>query len=183
MEEWSCQASLERRLQLPATVKPSEDAVAEAQGQVFFINAFARPLLEATALAIPGEQRPAGSVLVALTGVRQRCRSMSGSASRTWRCGSGRERRLKRGRDATRRARSTLRVRSRCRCRGPRRPGPGHSGRRTRRGVSGRETGRTGTHLSRLPFMVVVRFISWEFRRPFSLTPPWRPRSTVARAS
>ena len=94
---------------------------------------------------------------------------MSGSASRTWRCGSGRERRLKRGRDATRRDRSTLRVRSRCRCRGPRRPARGRSGRHTRRGVSGRETGRTGTRSCRLPFMVVVRFISWEFRHSFPL--------------
>jgi hypothetical protein len=57
MEEWSGQAWLEQHLQLPATVKPSEDASSAAKGQVFFINGFAKPLLELTARAIPGEHR------------------------------------------------------------------------------------------------------------------------------
>jgi len=56
MEEWTAQASLEKHCQLPPTVKPSDgDPVSEAKGQVFFINAFAKPLLELTARAIPGE--------------------------------------------------------------------------------------------------------------------------------
>jgi hypothetical protein len=55
MEEWTAQASLEKHFQLPATVKPSVDSITEAKGQVFFINAFAKPLLELTARAIPGE--------------------------------------------------------------------------------------------------------------------------------
>ncbi|CCL98761.1 uncharacterized protein FIBRA_00766 [Fibroporia radiculosa] len=53
--EWSCQLLLERHLHLPATVKPSDDALGEARGQVWFISMFARPLFELVAKGITGE--------------------------------------------------------------------------------------------------------------------------------
>ena len=55
MEEWAAQASLEKHFRLPPTVQPSDDPLAEAKSQVFFINAFAKPLLELTSRGIPRE--------------------------------------------------------------------------------------------------------------------------------
>ncbi|KAF8889577.1 hypothetical protein BD779DRAFT_1519912 [Infundibulicybe gibba] len=53
MSEWTSQASLERHLDLPTTVQPTDDPLSEAKSQVFFINMFAKPLLELTTEAVP----------------------------------------------------------------------------------------------------------------------------------
>jgi hypothetical protein len=55
MTEWTAQASLERHFHLPPTVQPSDDPLTEAKGQIFFINAFAKPLLDLTCRAVPRE--------------------------------------------------------------------------------------------------------------------------------
>lgn len=55
MKEWTSQAVLEKHLDLPATVQPSDDPLVEARSQVFFINTFAKPLLDLTVRAVPGE--------------------------------------------------------------------------------------------------------------------------------
>ena len=52
--EWASQALLERQLRLPVSVQDSDDPVTEAKGQISFIQAFCLPLLEITAVAIPG---------------------------------------------------------------------------------------------------------------------------------
>lgn len=52
--EWTSQLMLERHLHLPATVKPSDDSLGEARGQVWFISTFTRPLFERVAQGIPG---------------------------------------------------------------------------------------------------------------------------------
>ncbi|KAJ3487329.1 hypothetical protein NLI96_g3625 [Meripilus lineatus] len=51
--EWSSQLLLEKHLHLPTTVKPSDNSLAEANTQVFFISTFAKPLFELTARGIP----------------------------------------------------------------------------------------------------------------------------------
>lgn len=51
--EWRSQLFLEQHLDLPASVKPSRDALSEAKGQVFFTSHFTYPLLELTASGIP----------------------------------------------------------------------------------------------------------------------------------
>lgn len=53
MNEWTRQAHLEKHLHLPASVMPSEDPLAEAHGQVFFISKFTQPLFLLVAGAIP----------------------------------------------------------------------------------------------------------------------------------
>jgi hypothetical protein len=55
MEEWTCQASLEKHCQLPSTVSPAANAVGEAKCQVWFITHFAKPLLDLTVRAVPRE--------------------------------------------------------------------------------------------------------------------------------
>ena len=55
MGEWTSQAMLEKFMDLPCTVQCSDDPLTEASGQVFFINTFAKPLLELMVEAIPGE--------------------------------------------------------------------------------------------------------------------------------
>ncbi|OBZ67419.1 3',5'-cyclic-nucleotide phosphodiesterase regA [Grifola frondosa] len=51
--EWSSQLLLEKHLQLPASVKPSDSRLAEAGGQIWFITTFARPLFELVAEGVP----------------------------------------------------------------------------------------------------------------------------------
>ncbi|KAI0676581.1 HD-domain/PDEase-like protein [Trametes maxima] len=51
--EWSSQLLLEKHLQLPPSVKPSDSRVGEANGQIWFNNMFARPLFELVATGIP----------------------------------------------------------------------------------------------------------------------------------
>ncbi|OCH89218.1 HD-domain/PDEase-like protein [Obba rivulosa] len=51
--EWSSQLLLEQHLQLPASVKPSDNPLSEAQVQIWFINAFAHPLFELVARGVP----------------------------------------------------------------------------------------------------------------------------------
>ncbi|KAH9946868.1 HD-domain/PDEase-like protein [Amylocystis lapponica] len=51
--EWSTQLVLEKHLHLPASVKPSENTLSEAKGQVGFIGAFVRPLFELVSQGIP----------------------------------------------------------------------------------------------------------------------------------
>lgn len=53
MEEWTNQAMLEKELHLPASVQPSDDPLAEAKSQVFFISTFALPLFSLVAEAFP----------------------------------------------------------------------------------------------------------------------------------
>ena len=54
MEEWLCQAVLEQHLQLPPSVSASDNPLAEAKSQVFFIETFAKPLFLLTSSGIPG---------------------------------------------------------------------------------------------------------------------------------
>ncbi|KIP06366.1 hypothetical protein PHLGIDRAFT_119069 [Phlebiopsis gigantea 11061_1 CR5-6] len=51
--EWTSQLLLEQHLDLPTSVRPSNDALSEAKGQVFFTSHFTYPLLELTASGIP----------------------------------------------------------------------------------------------------------------------------------
>ncbi|KAI3605252.1 high-affinity phosphodiesterase [Moniliophthora roreri] len=53
MGEWTSQAMLEKCMRLPPTVQASDDPLTEAKGQIFFINAFAKPLLELIVEAVP----------------------------------------------------------------------------------------------------------------------------------
>ncbi|KAG7095349.1 hypothetical protein E1B28_006109 [Marasmius oreades] len=53
MGEWSSQAMLEKCMHLPTTVQASDDPMTGAKGQIFFINAFAKPLLELVVEAVP----------------------------------------------------------------------------------------------------------------------------------
>ncbi|KAG6828347.1 hypothetical protein H0H92_008286 [Tricholoma furcatifolium] len=53
MEEWSSQALYEKFLDLPTTVQSTDSPLNEARTQVFFISAFAKPLLDLTIQAIP----------------------------------------------------------------------------------------------------------------------------------
>ncbi|CDO77061.1 hypothetical protein BN946_scf184473.g5 [Trametes cinnabarina] len=53
--EWSSQLLLEKHLQLPPSVKPSDSRVGEANGQIWFNQTFARPLFELVAEGIPCE--------------------------------------------------------------------------------------------------------------------------------
>jgi hypothetical protein len=53
MGEWTSQAMLEKFMDLPCTVQCSDDPLTEANGQVFFIDTFAKPLLELMVEAIP----------------------------------------------------------------------------------------------------------------------------------
>lgn len=57
MEEWTSQAILEKHLDLPCTVQPSDNPLSEARSQVFFITTFAKPLLDLMVQAIPGESQ------------------------------------------------------------------------------------------------------------------------------
>ncbi|GBE83754.1 HD-domain/PDEase-like protein [Sparassis crispa] len=51
--EWSSQLLLEKHLRLPESVKPSDNPLSEARGQIWFINTFVRPLFELIAQGIP----------------------------------------------------------------------------------------------------------------------------------
>ncbi|KAH9848356.1 HD-domain/PDEase-like protein [Lenzites betulinus] len=51
--EWSSQSLLEKHLQLPPSVKPSDSRIGEANGQIWFNKTFARPLFELVAAGIP----------------------------------------------------------------------------------------------------------------------------------
>ncbi|KIY47878.1 HD-domain/PDEase-like protein [Fistulina hepatica ATCC 64428] len=53
MVEWTSQAMLEEHFSLPSTVNACVDSVAEAASQVFFIQTFAKPLLDLMVRAIP----------------------------------------------------------------------------------------------------------------------------------
>ncbi|KAJ4495882.1 hypothetical protein C8J55DRAFT_553636 [Lentinula edodes] len=53
MDEWTSQAMLEKYMDLPCTNPCSDDPRSEADGQVFFINKFAKPLLELMVEAVP----------------------------------------------------------------------------------------------------------------------------------
>lgn len=55
MEEWTSQALLEKYLDLPPSVQPSDDPIIEAKSQVFFITNFAKPLLDLAVEAVPGK--------------------------------------------------------------------------------------------------------------------------------
>ncbi|KAG8955045.1 3',5'-cyclic-nucleotide phosphodiesterase, partial [Tulasnella sp. 408] len=53
LEEWSCQAMLERELGLPVSVAASADEVTQAKGQIGFIDLFTKPLFDTTSSVIP----------------------------------------------------------------------------------------------------------------------------------
>ncbi|KIO25419.1 hypothetical protein M407DRAFT_92010 [Tulasnella calospora MUT 4182] len=53
LEEWSCQAMLERELGLPLSVAASADEVTQAKGQIGFIDLFTKPLFATTSSVIP----------------------------------------------------------------------------------------------------------------------------------
>ena len=55
MSEWTSQASLEKHWHLPLTVQPSASPLVQVQGQIFFISTFAMPLMDVTALLVPGK--------------------------------------------------------------------------------------------------------------------------------
>lgn len=56
--EWGSQLLLEKHLHLPTSVYPSDNSLAEANTQVFFIQRFAGPLFELTAQGIPRTYLP-----------------------------------------------------------------------------------------------------------------------------
>ncbi|KAG1898497.1 uncharacterized protein F5891DRAFT_1043727 [Suillus fuscotomentosus] len=53
MAEWTYQASLEKRWSLPPSVTPSECALDQVRGQIFFIGSYAKPLMDLVAQAVP----------------------------------------------------------------------------------------------------------------------------------
>ncbi|KAG1753517.1 uncharacterized protein EDB91DRAFT_401488 [Suillus paluster] len=53
MLEWAAQASLEKHCQLPPSVTPSECPLDQVRGQIFFIDSFAKPLMELVTKAVP----------------------------------------------------------------------------------------------------------------------------------
>ncbi|RPD75396.1 HD-domain/PDEase-like protein [Lentinus tigrinus ALCF2SS1-7] len=55
--EWSSQLLLEKHLQLPPSVKPSDSRVGEANCQIWFNTTFVRPLFELVAQGIPSMQQ------------------------------------------------------------------------------------------------------------------------------
>ena len=55
MEEWAKQAIYEKSLAFKPSVQESTSPLKEAKSQVSFIARFARPLLQLTARAVPGE--------------------------------------------------------------------------------------------------------------------------------
>jgi hypothetical protein len=55
MEEWAKQAIYEKSLAFKPSVQESTSPLKEAKSQVSFIARFARPLLQLTAQAVPGE--------------------------------------------------------------------------------------------------------------------------------
>ncbi|KAF9233200.1 hypothetical protein BU15DRAFT_54219 [Melanogaster broomeanus] len=57
MAEWNCQASLEKRWQLPPSVQLPDRPLAQVRGQIFFVSTFAKPLMDITAKAIPEMQQ------------------------------------------------------------------------------------------------------------------------------
>ncbi|KAI6129536.1 hypothetical protein EV401DRAFT_1927761 [Pisolithus croceorrhizus] len=57
MAEWTSQASLEKHLHLPPSVQLSSNPLGQVQGQIFFIDTFAKPLMDITARVIPEMQR------------------------------------------------------------------------------------------------------------------------------
>ncbi|KAG9005504.1 3',5'-cyclic-nucleotide phosphodiesterase [Tulasnella sp. JGI-2019a] len=56
LQEWSCQAVLERELGLPVSVVASANEIVQAKGQVGFIDLFTKPLFDTTASVIPSFQ-------------------------------------------------------------------------------------------------------------------------------
>ena len=52
LEEWACQAMLERELGLPVSVVAAADEIVQAKGQVGFIDLFTKPLFDATASVV-----------------------------------------------------------------------------------------------------------------------------------
>ncbi|PCH39434.1 HD-domain/PDEase-like protein [Wolfiporia cocos MD-104 SS10] len=75
--EWSCQLMLERHLHLPATVKPSNDSLGEARGQVWFISTFTLPLFLLVARGIPELEEFAQQCRENLSMWEQRCSELS----------------------------------------------------------------------------------------------------------
>ncbi|TFK72465.1 HD-domain/PDEase-like protein [Pluteus cervinus] len=53
MQEWTSQALFEQHLALPPSVQPSTDPLTEAKSQVYFIQNFAKPLLDLVVQAVP----------------------------------------------------------------------------------------------------------------------------------
>lgn len=53
MAEWTYQATLEKRWSLPASVTPSECPLDQVRGQIFFIDSYAKPLMNLVAQAVP----------------------------------------------------------------------------------------------------------------------------------
>lgn len=51
--EWSSQLLLEKHLQLPPSVKPSDSRIGEANCQIWFNKTFVRPLFELVAQGVP----------------------------------------------------------------------------------------------------------------------------------
>jgi hypothetical protein len=61
MQEWTAQAELEQHFCLEQSVQPSADPLGKAKSQIFFISAFAKPLLDLSVQAIPGSFVPSYS--------------------------------------------------------------------------------------------------------------------------
>lgn len=78
MEEWSCQAVLEQHLQLPPSVSASDNPLAEAKSQVFFIETFAKPLFLLTSSGIPESRKYAVQCESNLKLWKHRCRTLDG---------------------------------------------------------------------------------------------------------
>ncbi|KZT23622.1 HD-domain/PDEase-like protein [Neolentinus lepideus HHB14362 ss-1] len=76
-EEWQNQAILERHLDLPPTVQPSDDPLSEARSQVWFITTFAKPLFDITASGVPDMGRFAQQCLSNLRTWEDRCAELN----------------------------------------------------------------------------------------------------------
>ena len=55
MEEWLAQKRMEDYLCVQSSVYPSSDPLGICKSQIFFISTFAKPLLDITVRAVPGE--------------------------------------------------------------------------------------------------------------------------------
>ncbi|KAF8652363.1 hypothetical protein AX16_004393 [Volvariella volvacea WC 439] len=79
IEEWFLQAMFEQQLALPQSVQSSKAPLKEAESQVFFITAFAKPLLDlvSSLRAIPGMREYAQQCTSNLEQWRERCMKLA----------------------------------------------------------------------------------------------------------
>ncbi|KAI6019891.1 hypothetical protein F5J12DRAFT_904254 [Pisolithus orientalis] len=80
MAEWTSQACLEKHWHLPPSVQPSSNPLGQVQGQIFFIDTFAKPLMDITARVVPEMQRFADQCTANLVSWQKEKARLTGSS-------------------------------------------------------------------------------------------------------